>query len=662
MVHTVTRFDTVLVANRGEIAVRVIRTLRGLGIRSVAVHTDADADALHVRSADVAVRLGSPDGYLSVDAVVAAARATGAQAVHPGYGFLSENAVFATACADAGLTFVGPPPSAIETMGDKIRARHAAAAAGVPVVPGADATGLPDAALARAAAEVGYPVLLKPSAGGGGKGMREVHDPADLPDALAAARREARAAFGDDTLLIERLVTAPRHVEIQVLADAHGAVVHLGERECSLQRRHQKVVEEAPSPLLTPVQRAAMGDAAVAVAKAVGYTGAGTVEFIVGADRPDAFFFLEMNTRLQVEHPVTELVTGLDLVALQLRVAAGEPLPLTQDDVVLRGHAVEARVYAEDPRAGFLPTGGRVLALREPSGLGVRVDSGIAPGDVVGSAYDPLLAKVVAHGADRAEALARLDAALAGTVVLGLDTNVAFLRALLADPDVRAGRLDTGLIARRLAALTAPDLPDDVLGAATGVWLLGREPTGPVVDPFDVPGGWRVGAPAWTTRTLAVAGRPVTVRCRGRAADAEITVGDAEPVRTATVIGRDGTVRHTFDGVTRGYVVAADRHGVVWVARDGGAWAVHDRAAEQADAEEAAGTGGPVRSPMPGTVRLVHVVEAQRVAAGEKLVVVEAMKMEHVLTAPVGGVVRALRARAGASVAKDAVLLRVDPE
>jgi acetyl-CoA/propionyl-CoA carboxylase biotin carboxyl carrier protein len=489
-----------------------------------------------------------------------------------------------------------------------------------------------------------------------------VHDPADLPDALAAARREARAAFGDDTLLIERLVTAPRHVEIQVLADAHGAVVHLGERECSLQRRHQKVVEEAPSPLLTPVQRAAMGDAAVAVAKAVGYTGAGTVEFIVGADRPDAFFFLEMNTRLQVEHPVTELVTGLDLVALQLRVAAGEPLPLTQDDVVLRGHAVEARVYAEDPQAGFLPTGGRVLALREPSGLGVRVDSGIAPGDVVGSTYDPLLAKVVAHGADRAEALARLDAALAGTVVLGLDTNVAFLRALLADPDVRAGRLDTGLIARRLAALTAPDLPDDVLGAATGVWLLGREPTGPVVDPFDVPGGWRVGAPAWTTRTLAVAGRPVTVRCRGRAADAEITVGDAEPVRTATVTGRDGTVRHTFDGVTRGYVVAADRHGVVWVARDGGAWAVHDRAAEQADAEEAAGTGGPVRSPMPGTVRLVHVVEAQRVAAGEKLVVVEAMKMEHVLTAPVGGVVRALRARAGASVAKDAVLLRVDPE
>jgi acetyl-CoA/propionyl-CoA carboxylase biotin carboxyl carrier protein len=265
--------------------------------------------------------------------------------------------------------------------------------------------------------------------------MREVHDPADLPDALAAACREARAAFGDDTLLIERLVTAPRHVEIQVLADAHGAVVHLGERECSLQRRHQKVVEEAPSPLLTPVQRAAMGDAAVAVAKAVGYTGAGTVEFIVGADRPDAFFFLEMNTRLQVEHPVTELVTGLDLVALQLRVAAGEPLPLTQDDVVLRGHAVEARVYAEDPRAGFLPTGGRVLALREPSGLGVRVDSGIAPGDVVGSAYDPLLAKVVAHGADRAEALARLDAALAGTVVLGLDTNVAFLRALLADPE-----------------------------------------------------------------------------------------------------------------------------------------------------------------------------------------------------------------------------------
>ena len=659
-------FDTVLVANRGEIAVRVLRTLRRLGIRAVAVFSDADADAPHVRAADVAVRLGAdPRGYLSIEAVVAAARATGAQAVHPGYGFLSENAGFATACVEAGLVFVGPPVTAIAAMGDKIRARETVTAAGVPVVPGAsgarpDGSALADPELADAAAEVGYPVLLKPSAGGGGKGMREVHDPADLPAALASARREALGAFGDATLLVERLVTAPRHVEIQVLADTHGAVLHLGERECSLQRRHQKVVEEAPSPLLTSAQRERMGAAAVAAARAVGYTGVGTVEFIVGGDAPEKFFFLEMNTRLQVEHPVTELVTGLDLVELQLRVAAGEPLPLRQDDVELRGHAVEARVYAEDPENGFLPTGGRVLALREPSGSGVRVDSGIAAGTVVGPDYDPLLAKVVAHGADRAEALARLDAALAGTAVLGLGTNVGFLRALLADPDVRAGRLDTGLIGRRLVDLTRPDLPPDVLGAATGAWLLGREPGG-VIDPFDVPGGWRVGEPAWTGRRLAVAGHdPVDVRCRGRAADAELVVGPAPPVRTSTVAGPDGTVAYTHDGVTRRYLVGVDDQGVTWVARDGRTWAVHDRAAEEAAAETVAGTGGPVRSPMPGRVTVVAVSEGERVTAGQQLVVVEAMKMEHVLTAPVDGVVRALRAQPGGAVAKDAVLLTLE--
>jgi acetyl-CoA/propionyl-CoA carboxylase, biotin carboxylase, biotin carboxyl carrier protein len=647
-------FDSVLVANRGEIAVRVARTLHRLGVRSVAVFADADADAPHVRAADEAVRIGS---YLSVDDVLAAARAAGAQAVHPGYGFLSENAAFARACADAGLVFVGPPPSAIAAMGDKIRARETVTAAGVPVVPGASGAGLSDAELARAAEEVGYPVLLKPSAGGGGKGMREVHAPAELAAAAAAARREAAASFGDATLLVERLVAGPRHIEVQVLADAHGAVVHLGERECSLQRRHQKVVEEAPSPLLSAAQRERMGAAAVAVAGAVGYTGVGTVEFIVGSAAPDEFFFLEMNTRLQVEHPVTELVTGLDLVELQLRVAAGEPLPLAQDDVVLRGHAVEARVYAEDPAAGFLPTGGRVLALRVPRD--VRVDSGIARGTVVGPAYDPLLAKVVAHGADRAEALARLDAALGGTAVLGLGTNVGFLRDLLADPDVRAGALDTGLIGR--LPVPSADPPPDVLGAATGAWLLGREPAGPVVDPFDIPGGWRVGEHAWTTRRLGPAGaEPVAVRSRGRAADAELAVGDAAPVRTATRAGPDGTLWHTFDGVARRYVVAV-ADGVTGVARDGRTWAVHDRAAEDAEAEAEAGTGGPVRSPMPGTVTVVEVAEGERVTAGQPLVVVEAMKMEHVLTAPVDGVVRGLRARPGGAVAKDAVLLAVEP-
>ncbi|MCX6463870.1 MAG: acetyl/propionyl/methylcrotonyl-CoA carboxylase subunit alpha [Pseudonocardiales bacterium] len=657
-------FDTVLVANRGEIAVRVIRTLRRLGIRSVAVYSDADASSPHVTAADVAVRIGpaaAAQSYLSVPAIVGAARATGAQAIHPGYGFLSENTAFAAACEEAGIVFVGPPPSAIEAMGDKIRAKQTVAKAGVPVVPGSDGAGLDDAALALAVEEVGYPVLLKPSAGGGGKGMREVHEPAQLADAIASARREARGSFGDDTLLVERLVTTPRHIEIQVMADAHGGVVHLGERECSLQRRHQKIVEEAPSALLTDAQRAAMGAAAVEAARSVGYVGAGTVEFIVGADDPDQFFFMEMNTRLQVEHPVTELVTGLDLVELQLRVAAGEPLPLTQDDVRLDGHSVEVRLYAEDPAAGFLPTGGRVLALEFPDG--VRVDSGIAAGGVVGSDYDPMLAKIIAHGPDRAEALRRLDAALRDTVVLGLGTNVAFLRALLADDDVRAGRLDTGLVGRRLDDWTSTELPADVLPAAAARTLLELEPAaGGVVDPFDVPGGWRVGAPAPTTWRMSVdGGEAVTVTARGRAAQASVVVGDGpEVVVRAEECSRTRT-RARVDGVDRTYATARDGE-VLWIGRDGHAWAVREQAPTDAVAAEAAGAGGPVRSPMPGTVTVVEVTEGQVVAAGDRLVVVEAMKMEHVLTAPVDGTVRDLTARAGTTVARDAVLLTVDPQ
>jgi acetyl-CoA/propionyl-CoA carboxylase biotin carboxyl carrier protein len=656
-------FSTVLVANRGEIAVRVIRTLRRLGVRSVAVHSDADAGAPHVAAADVAVRIGpaaAAQSYLSIPAIIAAARATGAQAIHPGYGFLSENTAFASACEEAGIVFVGPPSSAIEAMGDKIRAKQTVAKAGVPVVPGSDGAGLDDAALALAVEDVGYPVLLKPSAGGGGKGMREVHEPSQLADAIASARREARGSFGDDTLLVERLVTTPRHIEIQVMADAHGGVVHLGERECSLQRRHQKIVEEAPSALLTPVQRDAMGAAAVEAARSVGYVGAGTVEFIVGADAPDEFFFMEMNTRLQVEHPVTELVTGLDLVELQLRVAAGEPLPLAQDDVRLDGHAVEVRLYAEDPSAGFLPTGGRVLALSWPEG--VRVDSGIAAGGVVGSDYDPMLAKVIAHGTDRADALRRLDAALRDTAVLGLGTNTAFLRALLADDDVRAGRLDTGLVGRRLEDWTRAELPADVLPAAAAHSLLELEPTGAVVDPFDVPGGWRVGAPAWTTWRMSVdGGAPVVVRARGRAAHAVVVVGDGPEVAVSGNGGPGDRFRARVDGVDRTYTVARDGE-VLWLGRDGRAWAVREQAPTDAAGAEATGGGGPVRSPMPGTVTVVEVAEGQVVAAGDRLVVVEAMKMEHVLTAPVDGTVRGLTARAGTTVARDAVLLDIEPE
>lgn len=374
-------FDTVLVANRGEIAVRVIRTLRALGVRSVAVFSEADADARHVREADTAVRLGlapAAESYLSVERLLEAAARTGAQAVHPGYGFLAENAAFARACAEAGLVFIGPPAEAIALMGDKIRAKETVRAAGVPVVPGSSGSGLTDEELAAAAREIGAPVLLKPSAGGGGKGMRLVRDTATLAEEIAAARREARASFGDDTLLVERWIDRPRHIEIQVLADAHGNVVHLGERECSLQRRHQKIVEEAPSVLLDEATRAAMGEAAVQAARSCGYTGAGTVEFIVPGRDPSAYYFMEMNTRLQVEHPVTEFVTGLDLVEWQLRVASGEALPYAQEDIRLTGHAVEARLCAEDPTRGFLPSGGRVLALREPEGEGCAPTRGSA--------------------------------------------------------------------------------------------------------------------------------------------------------------------------------------------------------------------------------------------------------------------------------------------
>ncbi|HXT42994.1 MAG TPA: biotin carboxylase N-terminal domain-containing protein [Pseudonocardiaceae bacterium] len=656
-------FHTVLVANRGEIAVRVIRTLRAMGVRSVAVYSDADAGARHVRDADVAVRLGPAppaSSYLCIEAVLDAAARTGAQAVHPGYGFLSENAAFARACAAAGLVFIGPSADAIEVMGDKIRAKVTAAAAGVPVVPGnngCDADGL-----AAAAGEIGYPVLLKPSAGGGGKGMRVVHRAQDLPEAIAGARREALGAFGDPTLLVERLIAVARHIEIQLLADAQGNVVHLGERECSLQRRHQKIVEETPSELLDAAIRARMGQCAVAVARAVGYTGVGTVEFLVPATTPDQFFFLEMNTRLQVEHPVTELVTGLDLVEWQLRVAAGQPLDFTQDDVRANGHAVEARVYAEDPAGDFLPTGGRILLLREPdAGPGLRVDSGLLVGEHVGSHYDPLLAKIIAHGPDRGTALRRLDAALAATSILGVGTNVSFLRALLADPDVQAGRLDTGLVERCSAARTVGP-PDDVLAAAALRALLALEPNGPVVDPFALPGGWRLGEPAWTRWQVQAGGHePVEVRTRGRAAGADVVVGGAGGIaQRASARWDGGDLAVTVDGITRRYTCVAES-AVVWLGRDGHSWELSEQPTVDAARPTEASLDGIVRAPMPGTVTVVDVVEGQQVSAGTRLLVLEAMKMEHALTAPIEGVIRALAARPGGTVERDAVVAVVEP-
>ncbi|MFE4370520.1 biotin carboxylase N-terminal domain-containing protein [Streptomyces sp. NPDC056835] len=648
-------FDTVLIANRGEIAVRVIRTLRALGVRSVAVFSDADADARHVREADTAVRIGpaaATESYLRVDRLLEAAARTGAGAVHPGYGFLAENAGFARACADAGLVFVGPPAPAIALMGDKIRAKETVRAAGVPVVPGSSGGGLSDDQLAESARGIGMPVLLKPSAGGGGKGMRLVRSEAALTEEIAAARREARSSFGDDTLLVERWVDRPRHIEIQVLADTHGNVVHLGERECSLQRRHQKVIEEAPSVLLDEATRAAMGEAAVRAARSCGYAGAGTVEFIVPGGDPSSYFFMEMNTRLQVEHPVTELAVsvggrrGLDLVEWQLRIAAGEELPFGQDDIAFDGHAVEARVCAEDPARGFLPSGGTVLALREPEGEGVRTDSGLSEGAEVGSAYDPMLSKVIAYGPDRATALRKLRAALAGTVTLGVPTNAGFLRRLLAHPSVVAGELDTGLVEREAAGLLAETVPPEVYAAAAAVRQAGLLPpaTAGWVDPFSVPDGWRLGGvPHPAGHPLRVTGHEPVTR-------------EAPPADRSRV--EPGLVTVTVDGVTHTFHRAGD-----WLGRDGDSWHVQDFDPVEAALRGAAGAGGvdALTAPMPGTVTVVKVAVGDEVTAGQSLLVVEAMKMEHVISAPHDGTVTELDVTPGATVAMDQVLAVVAP-
>ncbi|MEW2062697.1 biotin carboxylase N-terminal domain-containing protein [Streptomyces sp. NPDC007002] len=642
-----TMFDTVLVANRGEIAVRVIRTLREQGVRSVAVFSDADADARHVREADTAVRIGPPpaaESYLNVPALLEAARRTGAQAVHPGYGFLAENAEFAQACADAGLVFIGPPAAAIALMGDKIRAKETVAAYGVPVVPGSSGSGLTDAQLEEAAREIGTPVLLKPSAGGGGKGMRLVRDAAVLGEEIAAARREARASFGDDTLLVERWIDRPRHIEIQVLADAHGTVLHLGERECSLQRRHQKIIEEAPSVLLDVETRAAMGEAAAQAARSCGYVGAGTVEFIVPGNDPSSYYFMEMNTRLQVEHPVTELITGLDLVEWQVRVASGERLPFTQHDITLTGWAIEARVCAEDPSRGFLPSGGTVLALREPQGGGVRTDSGLSEGVPVGSLYDPMLSKVIAYGPDRASALRKLRAALADTVILGVPTNAGFLRRLLAHPDVVAGNLDTGLVEREAEGLVPDGVPDEVYAAGAAVRREALEPrpdAGGWTDPFSVPNGWRTGGVrAPLVFPLRVAGRePVQQSAPG----------------SATVAPDRVTVE--LDGVAHHFHRSGD-----WLGRDGDTWHVQDHDPVEASLSGAGRSGADtLAAPMPGTVTVVKVAVGDEVLAGQSLLVVEAMKMEHVISAPHAGTVTELDVAAGATVAMDQVLAVVVP-
>ena len=622
--------DPVLVANRGEIAVRVARTVHDLGLRSAAVFTDVDAAALHVDAADVAVRVAS---YLDADALLGAARTVGAAAVHPGYGFLSENAAFARAVRDAGLVWVGPPPEAIELMGDKARAKVLAREAGVPVVPGVEGDDVDLEQLRSFAAEHGFPIVIKAVAGGGGKGMRVVQSLDHLPDALDAARREASAAFGDDRVLVERYLERPRHIEVQVLADRHGAVVHLGERECSLQRRHQKVVEEAPSPAVDAARRARMGESAVALARACGYEGAGTVEFITTPGADD-FFFLEMNTRLQVEHPVTELVYGVDLVEQQLRVAAGERLALAQDALVPRGHAVEARLYAEDPANGFLPATGVVRRYREPAG--VRVDSGVREGSEVTTSYDPMLAKVIAHAPDREAALRRLDRGLAELELLGVATNAAFTRELVRRDDVRAGEQDTGLLERVLGDLdTAP--PDDLLPAAAIAAYL-EDVAGATVTP----GPWR--------RRFDGLGE---VRVAGR----EVRAGERVWTWDARGAGADaGALRITLDGLSRRYAVALDGAETVWVARDG-----HHLEArtERAVRSGAGALAGSLEAPMPGTVLLVHVANGDQVEEGDVLLVIESMKMELAITAPASGTVEGLELQPGDRVSQRQALVAV---
>lgn len=649
-------FTKVLVANRGEIARRVMRTCRRLGIATVAVYSDADQDAPHVADADEAVRLGpapATESYLDIELVIEAALVTGAEAIHPGYGFLSENAAFAEACKEAGITFIGPNVEAIRVMGDKGESKRLLEPAGVPMVPGIHTPGLTDEDLLAAADNVGFPALVKAVAGGGGKGMRTVQSKAELPDALAAARREATNAFGDDTLIMERYVTSSRHVEVQVFGDTHGNVIHLFERECSVQRRHQKVVEETPSPAVDDALRKEMGEAAVRAAKAVDYEGAGTVEFLL-ADTGE-FFFLEMNTRLQVEHPITEAITGLDLVELQLRVAAGEELPVSQDQVTSTGHAVEVRLYAEDPAAGFLPQLGTVAVFDVPGDADVRLDTGVEDGSEVTRFYDPMLAKLIVHGPDRATSLARMAEVLADTAILGVASNVDHLRAIVSHPEFLDGNVTTAFLDDHL-----PDWdggPVDLSALVAAAVALAPEPGD---DVWSSLGPWRIGrSGGWPVR-LGDRDTEHQLRITSLPEGARVDVGDARIEVGATSLG-DGRYLLAIEGepVEARVAILGDE---VWVHVPGQTRKLALLpATHHADASALSG-GASFQAPMPGAVVKVEVAEGDHVDAGQVLVVVEAMKMEHPVTAPSPGTVTAVHVAAGDPVAGGQALIGFEPD
>ena len=645
-------FNSVLIANRGEIACRIARTAKRLGMRTIAVYSAADARALHRRVCDEAYFIGPSEpreSYLSIERLIEVAKKSGAQCVHPGYGFLSENADFAEACARADLAFVGPPAAAIRAMGLKDRAKALMAKAGVPLVPGYHGERQDAAFLKEKAYEIGYPVLIKPAAGGGGRGLRRVDKHADFEDALEGAVREVGAAFGSTRVLIEKYVAAPRHIEIQIFADRHGNTVHLGERDCSLQRRHQKVMEESPAPGMTADLRATMGAAAVEAACAVGYVGAGTVEFVADGTRglrADAFWFIEMNTRLQVEHPVTEAVTGLDLVAWQFRVAAGEKLPLGQPQLRLDGHAVEARVYAEDPESGFLPSTGPIVALQLPDE--VRVDSGVEAGGEVTPFYDPMIAKLIAHAPTREEALDHLAGALDRTLIVGVRSNVAFLGALSRAPELRQGKVDTGFIDRNLAALGAVPRPPDREAAAFGVACLlaadGADAAHPIGQPaeFESPWAARDGFQLGALRSIDV---PVVIDAEDAeatvtygAADARIVIAGAAPA-----------------GDAKAFAAGAD----VYVLRHGRQTRVRLKDFSVAASDSGVGDGV-IKAPIHGKILQLFVAVGDRVAAGQRLAVLEAMKMEHTLRAPFAGTVAEVPVAAGAQVVEGAKIIVIE--